>query len=131
MIKAKGYLIISLLVSISLFTFCGEDKSLVSNIDSSKITSASIKAELGGVFVKVGVAAGDGTSWTKAFKNLQDGIYEAKRRAAAENKIIKVYVAQGTYKPTKWPYSSGSDRNKHFALSNNVEVYGGFFWTKH
>ncbi len=124
--RINRYLLISLLISISFFTFCGEDKNMVTNVGNDQITSSGQTAELGGVFVKVGVASGDGTSWTKAFKNLQDGIDEAKRRAAAENKIIKVYVAQGTYKPTKWPHSSGSDRNKHFALSNNVEVYGGF-----
>mgnify|MGYP006284726353 CR=1 FL=1 len=65
------------------------------------------------IFVKGG-SAGDGTSWTNAYGDLQ----RALRAAKAGDQI---WVAVGTYHPT-----TGNDRNAMFAIPNGVQLYGGF-----
>ncbi len=118
----KNYfnILIILLISFSMFRGkCGA--SDVINPFTSSYGYAQI-AEQGGVFVKVGVTGGDGTNWQKAYGNLQDGI----NAASAKPKPIKVYIAQGTYKPTSHPNGGSGDRYKHFSLRNGIEVIGGF-----
>ena len=60
-----------------------------------------------------------GTSWTNAFRNLQDGL------AAAATSPAEIWVAEGTYKPTV-EYDGTGDRYKSFQLKNGVALYGGF-----
>lgn len=58
--------------------------------------------------------ANDGTSWSDAFTNLQDGI-------AASVFGDQIWVAAGTYKPT-----TTSSRTINFKIKNGTKIYGGF-----
>ncbi len=71
------------------------------------------------------MGAGDGTSWTDAYTDLQDGINNA-------NSGEEVWVAAGIYMPTTAPNipSPASGREFHFSLKNGVAVYGGFNGTE-
>ncbi len=59
-------------------------------------------------------ATHDGTSWTNAFVDLQQGL-------AAAASGDEIHVADGTYKPT-----SGTDRTISFHLQNNLAIRGGY-----
>ena len=68
----------------------------------------------------------NGTSWANAFISLQSAFDVA---VAGD----QIWVAQGTYKPTKDPIGNTSPadpRDKTFYLINAVEVYGGFIGTE-
>ena len=58
-------------------------------------------------------SGGDGTSWDKAFQDLQNSINQAPSGC-------QVLVAEGTYNPT-----SGTDRYATFHLASGVAIYGG------
>jgi len=60
----------------------------------------------------------DGTSWTNAFNDLQDGI-------AASAFEDTIWVAAGTYKPT-----SDNARLINFSIKNGTKVFGGFNGTE-
>jgi hypothetical protein len=64
--------------------------------------------------------ANDGSSWDDAFTDLQTALYHARCPG-----ITEVWVAAGTYKPTR-----GTDREANFRLVNGVAVYGGFAGTE-
>ena len=78
---------------------------------------------LTGPIVYVNQAAspgGDGTSWSTAFTDLQDGIESASINA-------QIWIAQGTYLPT----STSGDTTSTFKISkNNLGLYGGFKGTE-
>ncbi len=81
----------------------------------------------GVVFVKAGTrTTKNGKSWNTAYSDLQKGIEEASEKFKSTKKPVKVYVAQGTYKPQSRPNGGTSDRHNHFSLRNGVEVIGGF-----
>ncbi len=61
----------------------------------------------------------DGTTWTNAYKNLQDALYTARNCSSLST--AKIWVAKGTYKPT-----IGTDREIFFEMRNNLAIYGGF-----
>ena len=63
-------------------------------------------------------AGGDGTSWGRAFSDLQAAL-------AAARTGDQVWVAEGTYAPT-----SGVDRSASFVVPDGVAVYGGFAGTE-
>ena len=67
--------------------------------------------------------ANNGTSWTNAFKQLQDAI-----DAAAPGSLI--WVAKGVYKPTQKFNSDTSDRYKTFYIGKKIKLYGGFDGTE-
>ncbi|GLR17453.1 choice-of-anchor Q domain-containing protein [Portibacter lacus] len=62
-----------------------------------------------------------GSTWETAFNNLQDAINVAQ----SSNQI---WVAQGTYKPSKNRLGGGNmdARNKTFYINKNIKIYGGF-----
>jgi len=64
------------------------------------------------------LAGGDGTSWEKAYTNLQDALNDA---AMGE----EIWIAEGTYKPILQIGGEG-DRYKSFQMKNGVALYGGF-----
>lgn len=73
-----------------------------------------------GVIVRVRAAAQgdrrDGRSWATALATVQEGIDQAARAGGGE-----VWVAAGTYKPTRL-----DDRSQSIRLRTGVAVYGGF-----
>jgi predicted outer membrane repeat protein len=62
----------------------------------------------------------DGSSWSKAFANLQAGLSAASVLSGGD---IQVWVAAGTYKP-------GTLRKDVFEIPSGVQVYGGFVGTE-
>ncbi|MCP1386553.1 Calx-beta domain-containing protein, partial [Runella salmonicolor] len=62
----------------------------------------------------------DGSTWAKAFSNLQSGLNAA---ATSMFPDIEIWVAQGTYKP-------GTLRSDVFKIPSKVRVYGGFVGTE-
>lgn len=65
----------------------------------------------------------DGKSWYTAFKDLQQGI----DTAAAKGK--QVWVAEGTYKPSK-RLDSNDARSATFLIKSGIEIKGGFNGTE-
>ncbi len=80
---------------------------------------------LGGKFIYVDSSRnGDGSSWQKAHKYLQDGLANAK----TSEKPVEIRVAEGTYTPdcnSDDPNGSG-DRNATFKLFSGVIIKGGY-----
>ncbi len=69
----------------------------------------------------VGIS-GNGSSWAQAFKTLQEGIDAAQTSD-------EIWVAKGTYYPTKdrWGSNSPADaRTKTFFISKEIRIFGGF-----
>ena len=66
---------------------------------------------------------GDGTSWGRAFRSLQDGIASAR---AGDT----LWVARGTYRPDDGQGIARGDRNASFALGVPLTVLGGFRGTE-
>lgn len=114
-----------LLKTNSLAQNAGDQSQLPAEIStdfngSSRITNGEI--DLGAfefqpmLYVKYNATgSSDGSSWSNAFTDLQDGLY-----AASQGTVI--WVARGTYKPT-----TGTDRNISFEIPDSVKVYGGFY----
>jgi hypothetical protein len=75
------------------------------------------------IYVNAAAAAGgNGNSWATAYTDLQQALAAA---AATE----AIWVAQGTYKPTK-ATAPTDPRTATFALKDGVAVYGGFTGTE-
>ena len=73
----------------------------------------------------------DGTSWAKAYTNLQDGLDKAVSTTGAD----QIWVAKGNYTPSKIYSPDGVTGGalgltvanmKTFNIPDNVEIYGGF-----
>ena len=71
---------------------------------------------------------GNGSSWDNASGNLNDALTFANEiNAMKEGAIKQIWVAKGTYKPSKSPVVGDiNDRNKAFVLFKGVSLYGGF-----
>jgi hypothetical protein len=63
--------------------------------------------------------ANDGTSWSNAFTSFQSALDVA---VAGDS----VFVATGTYKPSKSIAATPTNRTRTFTLSNGVVYYGGY-----
>jgi autotransporter family porin len=75
----------------------------------------SVQARAVTFYVKAnGRAAGDGRSWARPFRDLQDAL-------AAARAGDSIWVAAGAYHPT-----AGNNRDASFVLIKGVSVYGGF-----
>ncbi len=61
----------------------------------------------------------DGSSWSNAFKRLQDAILSAV--STPQTKPVEIWVAQGTYVPT-----DDNDRSASFQPSGDLKLFGGF-----
>lgn len=59
---------------------------------------------------------GDGTSWEKAFNNLQQAIDAVYEKGGGE-----IWMAAGNYMPTK-----DNNRSRSFVMREHVAIYGGF-----
>ncbi len=67
-------------------------------------------------------AGGNGTSWTTAFKYLQDALI----MGAGCSNITEIWVARGTYRPDRGEGFVAGNRDAAFQMSNNLAIYGGF-----
>jgi predicted outer membrane repeat protein len=88
----------------------------------------SSQAEAATFYVKASAApAGNGSSWSRAFNNLDAALI------AASSGSNQIWVAKGTYKPTA-KYGglyTGTEANLvTFKLPSNVAIYGGFAGTE-
>lgn len=102
------------------YTIRALSKDAIKTADDVDFTGQSYNktiyvSELGGASVR------NGSSWATAYnKNeLQTAIDTA-------NEGDQVWVAKGTYKPTKLLIPTGGARDKSFLLKEGVKVYGGF-----
>lgn len=76
------------------------------------------------LYVNENVAiAGDGSSWTDAFGNLQDAL-------AVAVSGHEIWVAQGVYYPDVGTGQSNDLQSSTFNLINGVKIYGGFDGTE-
>ncbi|MBN2270607.1 MAG: hypothetical protein JXN61_08340, partial [Sedimentisphaerales bacterium] len=66
--------------------------------------------------------ANDGSSWSNAYKFLQDALADAN----ASPKPIEIHVAQGIYKPDQGTGITPGDRTTAFQLINGVTIKGGY-----
>ncbi|MCH8148723.1 MAG: hypothetical protein IH987_12125, partial [Planctomycetes bacterium] len=64
----------------------------------------------------------DGSSWVKAYRDLQEALDHAENAAGA---IHRINVAAGTYYPSKETVP-GNPRSASFQLINGVAIYGGY-----
>jgi len=83
-----------------------------------------IACESPDIYVDAGVGSGgNGSSWYNAYNDLQVAM-------DAANSGDVIWVAKGTYKPTKDHTGSTSPadpRDKNFHLAKDLKIYGGFF----
>lgn len=76
---------------------------------------------------------GDGSSWSSAFRHLQDALEEAEARLAGGcGCTVEIWVKEGTYYPDRSRLAPGGtgDRSASFELLDEVAVYGGFEGTE-
>ena len=62
--------------------------------------------------------ANDGSSWTDAYRNLQD--------ALADPSVTEIWMARGTYRPVTCNTCGEPERQVAFELRRNLAIYGGF-----
>ncbi len=78
------------------------------------------------------LTGGDGLTWGSAYNDLQLALDQAELLNADEietNNIDQIWIAEGTYKPTKLLEAEDA-RSASFSLLNNVILYGGFEGTE-
>jgi hypothetical protein len=88
---------------------------------------ASSRATFAGQIIYVDADANglnDGTSWRDAYKYLQDALADAN----SSTKPIKIWVAQGIYRPDEDILHPGGTGNREatFQLINGVSIKGGY-----
>jgi Right handed beta helix region len=70
----------------------------------------------------------NGTNWTNAYRSLESAL-----KAARTCGVTQIWVAKGTYTPSKDPFGNVAPINhseKTFYLVNGVALYGGFVGTE-
>ena len=73
----------------------------------------------GQTYVRVNATgANDGSSWTDAYRNLQD--------ALADPNVTEIWIARGTYRPVACNTCGEAERQVSFVLRRNLSIYGGF-----
>ena len=76
--------------------------------------------------------AGDGTSWTTSFDDLQavlDAAVVLNTDDLPENDIDQIWIAEGTYLPSK-QLEADDPRSASFILVDGVSLFGGFAGTE-
>jgi hypothetical protein len=74
------------------------------------------------------VGTNTGESWANAFISLESALFAARNCG-----VTQIWVAKGTYLPSKDPFGNPSPtdpQDKTFYLENGVEMYGGFAGTE-
>jgi hypothetical protein len=89
----------------------------INSCESSRFEITVGISSSGTLYVKQG-ATGIGTSWEDASGNLQE-VIEAPG-------ALQVWVAKGTYWPSKSAGNGTANRDKAFVLRKDVRIYGGF-----
>jgi hypothetical protein len=111
--------------------FAGEtDLAGVARLVSTTIDMGAYETEnpvnspfSGRVYVKAGGAgSANGSSWSNAYPNLADLLMERENGAS----IAEIWVATGTYYPKYKAGNGAEERDKAFAITKNVKIYGGF-----
>lgn len=74
------------------------------------------------IYIKAN-GTGNGTSWAQAQGNLRQAINNA-------TKGTQIWVASGTYTPTKCTSCNDADRRLSFEIPDSVAIYGGFSGTE-
>lgn len=75
------------------------------------------------VYVNEMIVGGDGTSWQKAYSDLQQAITKANQILAGTSSdvCVDIFVAKGIYHPSRT-----GDRTAFFNIPGRVHLYGGF-----
>ena len=94
------------------------DPSLIDNIEQFDVKAYFVQDNI--IFVDKDAAdGGDGTSWAKAYKNIQDPLLTA-------NEGDQIWIKGGTYYPDEGGFSVADSRSESFIISNGISLYGGF-----
>lgn len=95
--------------------------------DQIEITYAPSRLYVDGPYVQnyMDGVSGSGTSWSEAYGTIQEALDFAETLNPLESNPIEIWVADGTYYPTK-EIISGDARSKTFRLVGYVSIYGHF-----
>ena len=69
------------------------------------------------------IGANNGSSWTDAYRDLQDAL-------AGASFGDEIWVAEGAYYPDEGTNQTANDRDSTFHLKNELALYGGFSGTE-
>jgi hypothetical protein len=75
---------------------------------------------------KIATGTNDGSSWTNAFTELSDALYESDNSGT----VAQIWVAADTYIPTRYAGNGSNAGDKSFVLQKDVAIYGGFAGTE-
>jgi len=67
-------------------------------------------------------AGGDGTSWARAYQNLQDALADI----GSQKGSIEIHLAAGTYRPDRGSGRTLGDRQARFAMHGSLTLKGGY-----
>ncbi len=96
---------------------------------SGILASAAFGTAEAGVYFRYvtpdGDFGNDGNSWATAKRNIQDAIDDVASKLGTSDSAC-IFVAEGTYKPTKSTETNGSVVTSSFQIPAGVHIYGGF-----
>jgi len=101
----------------SSLDLAGNPRLVLPGIDLGAFEGQEICCSVDGIIYvdHSAIGANNGSSWANAFTDLQDAL------TSSCTNTTKIYIAQGTYKPT-----NDSDRTISFSLRNGLEILGGY-----